>query len=149
MKQGSLVRNSFQFEITVLLNRSADQTVKPVILHKSADHFLRSEQKLCAIRRMFHRPRFKTVKSLDLLKSANIMQQPNHLRKLYILFIQPHSSADCFGILYYSIGVHDLQMNLIILTVILIQICFKGSFRCIKIIHKFLLSHLSCLSIDN
>ena len=74
---------------------------------------------------MIHSPRLKAVKSFDLLKSSYIMKQANDLGQLNVFLSQMHPGSNLLCGIHYTIGMYDFQLNLIILSVIFVQITFK------------------------
>ena len=65
------------------------------------------------------------------------MEQGNDLCQLGIFGGQSHAVADFFHIVHHTVGMYDLQADLIIVAVIAIQIVFKLVF-CVCEIHRLL-----------
>ena len=141
MQQRVRIANPFQTKIAVFCDCCLDQFVKRIFFYKPSYHFLRSEKQICAIHRMIHGSRLKTVESPDLLKPSDIVQQPDDLRQLNIFLSQIHPGCDLFRTFYHTVGMYDFQMNLVICPVILIQIRFKSRLCRFKINMQFLFLH--------
>ena len=90
---------------------------------------------------MIHRIRFKTVISLQLFKSSDVMQQSDQLSQLPVFFGKSQSLCNLTAVFRHSVCVDDLQPYLIIFPVITRQIFFKFSFCPFKF-HIFLLNIL-------
>ena len=141
MQQCPFIFYSFQLKVTVFCDCHTDQLIKGRICYKPTNHLLRSKKKICSVHRMIHSPRLKAVKSFDLLKSSYIMKQANDLGQLNVFLSQMHPGSNLLCGIHHTIGMYDFQMNLVICSVILIQILFKSCFCHFKIYMQFLFLH--------
>ena len=82
---------------------------------------------------MIHCISLKAVESLQLFKPSDIMQQCDQLRKFHIFCLKPHPPSDLLTAPDHTIGMYDLQLYFIILTVISIQIFLKYRLHMFKI----------------
>ena len=125
-----------QLKITVLTDCRIDQNVKLVITDKTADYFFLPEEKFCPEYCMIHSSRLKAVKSSDLLKTSDIVKQPDQFCKFHVFPGTLHPSGDLPCVFHHAVGMLDLQINLLILPVVFIQIFLEFLFCMCNINHS-------------
>ena len=130
------VRNAFQSKITVPRDRRADHTVPCILRDKPADHPLFPKKEFHPVRRVVHCIRQKTVKSPELLKPPDVVEQGDDPRQLFILLRESQTPCDRRTLLHDAICMYDLQPYFVILPVIAVQIFFENLLCTVKI-HVF------------
>jgi len=75
------------------------------------------------------------------------MKQANDLGQLNVFLSQMHPGSNLLCGIHYTIGMYDFQLNLIILSVIFVQITFK-CLLCLGGSHDGAADHNCCTYID-
>lgn len=139
MEKFPLVGDPLQLKIAVLCDGSANDGIQIRFSDKITDPAL-LKQNLYTKGGMIHCIRLKTVKSFQLFKPSDIMEQANELRQISILLCKSHPLANLSAAVNNTVRVNDLQTDFIVFSVVVVEVGFKLLSGIIQInVYHFLL----------